>query len=772
MILVFSIVCFLLLFRAKVSGTYAPECATKRSVTDAIKGLFIIFVFFRHASQYVLEAGGSFSLQGDWIYFRLDSILEQLIVAMFLFYSGFGVVRARLMKGPDYARLLPRNRIAPVFLNFAFAVTVFLCAGIMLGESYSLKKIVLSFIGWDSVGNSNWYIFDILLCYLATYISFVLFPPEKKKCRCVLCLIALIFTIELFLSQIKEPHWYNTILCYAIGAYYAFSFDGINKILRCHFVAVFVCAALACCFSRFLDVELFGLLDNICAIAFAILVLCVTSVIEPSSVALRWLGERLFPLYIYQRLPMLVFAALFPVFVAKHYMIFFLVCGIITMIVACVYHYVKIDAEFISRVIVRARNFAKYAKDYGIVSGIAHEFDRGYVPNNVAMWHRILNKPDFSVISEVNCVDVVLTFSMGGGASDYVSQKLKKQPATIQTFIIKEIHAKGVLSVEVWHRGKVFRRFYINKLSDLKGIKEESPRKVIRIVINELVLWNYYKGSRVMSNGVLEEIIDEIISLKNTLNANILYLVHDYFSICPRITLLTPDFKFCNASQERPDCRACVKMDSVLPLAFDHGVNVHAWRTAMTRLIDASEEVRTFSRDSHDRMKMFFPNAKLNILPHELCCVFERKPKLNSRKITIGVFGEVSRTKGADQVLELADYLLKEGLRDVRIVVVGVISLPVGKYSNVMSLGRYKRENLPDIIESAGINIALFPSVWPETFSYVVQEIMALELPIVCFDLGAPAGRVVQYEKGAIIPNMNPESTWKTICDLFKNCYG
>jgi glycosyltransferase involved in cell wall biosynthesis len=43
------------------------------------------------------------------------------------------------------------------------------------------------------------------------------------------------------------------------------------------------------------------------------------------------------------------------------------------------------------------------------------------------------------------------------------------------------------------------------------------------------------------------------------------------------------------------------------------------------------------------------------------------------------------------------------------------------------------------------VNVLFFPSIWPETFSYVVGEMMALGLPIVAFDLGAPGERLRDY---------------------------
>ena len=36
----------------------------------------------------------------------------------------------------------------------------------------SLSRILLSLIGWKSIGNSNWYMFDILLLYVLTYVAF------------------------------------------------------------------------------------------------------------------------------------------------------------------------------------------------------------------------------------------------------------------------------------------------------------------------------------------------------------------------------------------------------------------------------------------------------------------------------------------------------------------------------------------------------------------------------------------------------------------------
>lgn len=77
-------------------------------------------------------------------------------------------------KGQAYVESFPRRRLLPTLLNFDVAVAAFLLLNVVLGIKHSKHDIILAFTGWTSLGNSNWYIFVILLCYLCTYIGFYL----------------------------------------------------------------------------------------------------------------------------------------------------------------------------------------------------------------------------------------------------------------------------------------------------------------------------------------------------------------------------------------------------------------------------------------------------------------------------------------------------------------------------------------------------------------------------------------------------------------------
>lgn len=75
-----------------------PDFLTK-SKTDAIKGIFIVIVFINHIKEYYIQAGADLSAWYDKAFFLPASALGQLMVVMFLFYSGYGVVESIKKKG-------------------------------------------------------------------------------------------------------------------------------------------------------------------------------------------------------------------------------------------------------------------------------------------------------------------------------------------------------------------------------------------------------------------------------------------------------------------------------------------------------------------------------------------------------------------------------------------------------------------------------------------------------------------------------------------------
>ena len=267
--------------------------------TNAIKGIFILLVIFRHFKQYV----GNLSIL-DKTLVLWDDYLDQLIVVMFLFYSGYGVFLSIKNKGKDYIDKFLVKRVLPVLAQFMAIVVVYYGIGLLMGKAYSVKQLLLSLIGWQSVGNSNWYIFGIISLYLITYISAVV-SKEKEVSFFVLSFVMTVFLI-VGLSYVKENYWYNTLGVYFFGMLYARFEKRITKLFLNPFVYVVGFCIFAYIYHITRTYSGFLVCYQLMSILFAFLIVLITMRVKIGNRYLLFWGENLFPAYMLQRLPMIL----------------------------------------------------------------------------------------------------------------------------------------------------------------------------------------------------------------------------------------------------------------------------------------------------------------------------------------------------------------------------------------------------------------------------------------------------------------------------------
>ena len=99
----------------------------------------------------------------------------------------------------------------------------------------TLPKVFLSLIAWESVGNSNWYIFVVLLLYSMTYVSFKSIHTEKYIIPVIACgAMVCAFIVGFWYFDIKPTYWYDTALCYILGMLYSLAKEKIHKIVDRH----------------------------------------------------------------------------------------------------------------------------------------------------------------------------------------------------------------------------------------------------------------------------------------------------------------------------------------------------------------------------------------------------------------------------------------------------------------------------------------------------------------------------------------------------------
>lgn len=112
-------------------------------MTNSIKGFFLCMVFFSHIWTYT-----DFSHPYlEYPYQVIRQITGQCIVAMFLFYSGYGIMESVKAKGRSYIDRIPTRRFFKVLLQFDCAVILFWIYRYMSGSRYGFRKMLMTFLG-------------------------------------------------------------------------------------------------------------------------------------------------------------------------------------------------------------------------------------------------------------------------------------------------------------------------------------------------------------------------------------------------------------------------------------------------------------------------------------------------------------------------------------------------------------------------------------------------------------------------------------------------
>lgn len=349
--------------------------------------------------------------------------------------------------------------------------------------------------------------------------------------------------------------------------------------------------------------------------------------------------------------------------------------------------------------------------------------------------------------NELRNIVLVIDHDMGGGANQYrermVAEKINAG-VTVLIFSYYVATLSYILMVRSKQRNDRFAIPGYNFLLELAGSLE----------IKEII---YNTGATLVHP---EELPPLIAQLKTQYHCRLTLLVHDFFMVCPSHFLLDDTGAYCGI----PDigrCQTCLPRNqqdfSSLFLTHD----MIQWRALWGSVINLADEVRTFSNDSLKLLQKAYPAldaSRAAVVPHTVKYLRHGTTQPSyTPTLRIGVIGQIGYHKGAKIVQELAEEIKARKL-DIQIVVIGTIEAQC-EPSVVRETGPYQHDKLPVLIESSGVNIMLFPSIWPETFSYVVQELMELDLPVACYDLGAPAERISRYAKGLILKEMAASTT-------------
>ena len=330
--------------------------------------------------------------------------------------------------------------------------------------------------------------------------------------------------------------------------------------------------------------------------------------------------------------------------------------------------------------------------------------------------------------------------NMGGGAN-YYRKELTNQFLQKKIPILVLVEFRGKITIEVQTPNENF-------LITLPAI--DSLQFIFEQILIKKVIYNNAVGAN-DPIGILKKILE----IQKSNSFHLVSLVHDFFMICPSYRLLNNQGAYCGVPDQIQTCLSCLPKQSTRFNDFLRpSEDMKNWRNVWEQFLMASDEILAFSNGSKKILSKAYPLLKQKILvkPH-ITDVTKIQPIDSANfdsECHIGIVGGINYAKGLNVVHELSNIIRRQPNEKTKITIVGEVTHS-SQLNEIDIMGRYSREYLSGIVKRRGINIFLFPSVWPETYAYVVDELIAMDLPVVCFNIGAPPERVVKYSKGLVV---------------------
>jgi GT2 family glycosyltransferase/glycosyltransferase involved in cell wall biosynthesis len=354
---------------------------------------------------------------------------------------------------------------------------------------------------------------------------------------------------------------------------------------------------------------------------------------------------------------------------------------------------------------------------------------------------RRLDRARFLAVEASKPAVVLITHDHGGGIARVVAERLTAlreegyRPVLLQPdFTDPQARTSGIGAVRLSDQ---MTADYPNLRFNLPQ-EWRSLRALLRAVRVQRVEFHHDLGH----HPLLHE-------LAAALAVPVRFFIHDYGVFCKRFHLIGPGRRYCGepntAGCER--CLASEGSESTDPIA------PAALRARSARELRAAEQVIVPSSDVARRLRRHFPTVITVVQPWQDDHAARHLQMPRSVKRRVAVLGGIGPAKGFDV---LRDCALDAATRNLALdfVLVGAserdsVLLETGR---VRITGPYPEGSGAALAARMAADLAFIPSIWPETWCFVLTEAWCAGLHTVVFDLGAQADRVRASRRGMVLP--------------------
>jgi len=238
----------------------------------------------------------------------------------------------------------------------------------------------------------------------------------------------------------------------------------------------------------------------------------------------------------------------------------------------------------------------------------------------------------------------------------------------------------------------------------------------------------------------------DIIDVAKEKNIHSIISLHDFYSICPTINLLYRMEKSC-IGEKNKNCSECLQYKTSIKNNI-----ISQWQKDWKEFLSKFDEVIAPSNSTKSIVNETYKNIKIKVIEHGIDLKKSDYVSNIDDKINIAFVGVMAPHKGS-KILE--EMIKKYKNSNIKIHLFGNSEIESLKHStsNYVYHGKYKREELPELLKNNNINLICSLSICAETYSYTLTENIASGIPVLAFDIGAIGERVSKSNLGWIIPS-------------------
>jgi glycosyltransferase involved in cell wall biosynthesis len=242
----------------------------------------------------------------------------------------------------------------------------------------------------------------------------------------------------------------------------------------------------------------------------------------------------------------------------------------------------------------------------------------------------------------------------------------------------------------------------------------------------------------------------------------VVFTLHDYWSMCHRTQLITPDLEICDGPASGAKCAACIDHPMVTNRRFERAIRtggrlagIYRARFMRAMLLKADLLISPSEFLRRRFIEFGVPADKILLLDNGLSVErFGGVSKRPSSRVRFGYIGAVIVHKGLHLLVEAFNRL---PVGKAELLIYGDSTVTPAYYESVKEnvrhpdirfMGTFNNRDVPEIM--AGIDALVIPSIWPENSPLTIHEAFLARVPVIAPRVGG-IPELVHHERNGVL---------------------